>query len=1108
METSSTITLSQHDKYLISALLLGLVLFCALAISVYFTLQNQQSLDAWVKQSAQMNQQLRALALHTSDAENAARAYAISGEINLLLPYQQALNRVPIDIVKLRELTQNNAAQQQRLQQLTMQVQQHLNALSRIVNQKHLQHTLNAWMLINNPQDDQLQKQVYQDINVMVHAEQSLLVLRQMAARNDINAYERFITIDVAIVFLLTIIVIQQLIRDLFLLRRTQSELLTATTQLDHLVAERTAELLATTESLIEAQQLAQIGSWSINLATEKMSWSTEMFHVCGMPNAPTAPSLAQFLLNVHPDDLPGIRSWIQGCRAGEHSKDIEFRLILTSGEIRYVMGRGVLLCDTQGHAMAINGTTQDITERKHTEIKLLRLSQLYAALSQCNQAIVRCNNENELFQQICRDAVNFGGMRMAWIAMLDAANKQIKAVSAYGSGVEYLNDINITVGNDRSTWVGPTSLSIRDNQPVWCQDFQHNSLTAAWHERGQQFGWGASAALPLCRHGIAIGAIVVYSHEINAFDPPMQNLLIEMATDVSHALDSFADEAARIQAELAVIRSEARLQLIINTNPECVKVFDKSGRLLEINKAGLSMLEVDTLEQVQQRCLLDFVLPAYHTTYTALFNRVMQGESDKLAFEIKGLKGTLRWVEMHAVPMYDQQGNITALLGITHDITQQKQDEQRIHYLANFDALTGLSNRTKLADQLNYALSLAKRSNGRLAVMFVDIDRFKDVNDSLGHSIGDSVLKVFALRIKAILREEDIVARLGGDEFFLMLPGNDALTAAQVAQKILLAVSYPIQNAPYDISITASIGIALYPDDGITIDVLTSKSDTAMYRAKHDGRNNYLFFTEEMQALSMRNAQLLNALRHALERKQFEIYYQPQLTIDGQHIIGAEALLRWHHPELGAVSPAEFIPIAEDNGLILIIGEWVLQQSARQLKYWLDNGYPSLVISVNLSAVQLRHTHLTAMIAQTLQEIGLPVSQLELELTESVAMHEPLNAIAVIHQLHALGIRVSIDDFGTGYSSLSYLKKFRVYKLKIDQSFVRDIITDPEDRAIVAAIIGMAKSLGLKTIAEGVENTAQLDFLREQGCDEVQGYYYSKPLTAEQFEAFLNTRQ
>jgi len=348
------------------------------------------------------------------------------------------------------------------------------------------------------------------------------------------------------------------------------------------------------------------------------------------------------------------------------------------------------------------------------------------------------------------------------------------------------------------------------------------------------------------------------------------------------------------------------------------------------------------------------------------------------------------------------------------------------------------------------------------------------------------------------------LVCRLGGDEFILLLPGTDEAAASQVAAKLLAAVAQPCQIEQNELVSTVSIGIALYPNDGQDFETLSKNADAAMYRVKQASRNDFRFFTQEMQAHSARTLQLVNALRHALPRHEFELHFQPQIALQDGHIVGAEALLRWRHPELGMISPVEFIPIAEDSGQILAIGEWVLRTSVRQLKQWLDAGLRPMVMAVNLSAVQFRHPNLIDLVTRILDEAALPPEFLELELTEAAAMDDPPAAIAIMNKLDEHGIRMSIDDFGTGYSSLSYLKKFKVDKLKIDQSFVRDISDDPDDKAIVTAIINLASSLGMHTIAEGVETASQLAFLRLQGCDEVQGYYFSKPLPKDQFEAFV----
>jgi diguanylate cyclase (GGDEF)-like protein/PAS domain S-box-containing protein len=455
-----------------------------------------------------------------------------------------------------------------------------------------------------------------------------------------------------------------------------------------------------------------------------------------------------------------------------------------------------------------------------------------------------------------------------------------------------------------------------------------------------------------------------------------------------------------------------------------------------------------------------------------------------------------------------DRVGEVINYVGIATDITQRKEDEGQIKQLVNFDSLTGLPNRRLLQDRVKTALSHAQRANQPLALMFVDLDRFKNVNDSLGHHVGDELLIQVARRLDSVLRDQDTVCRLGGDEFVLLCPDTDAAGAAHVAEKLLESVARRFLLAEQELAVTFSIGVAMYPCDGDSFEALSMRADAAMYRAKHAGRNAYRFFTVEMQTESNRTLQLENALSRALELQQLHLVYQPQIALDSGQIVGVEALLRWQHPTLGLVSPAEFIPVAEDSGLILPIGEWVLRTAVAQLQCWQAMGLDVPLMAVNLSVVQFRQANLPDLVTRVLQEAGVAPECLELELTEGVAMDDPVGAIAVMTRLRQRGVRMSIDDFGTGYSSLSYLKRFSAYKLKIDQSFVRDIAVDPDDKAIVVAIIALARSLGFRSIAEGVETPGQLAFLREQGCDEVQGYLYSRPLTAANFEAYYRDKQ
>ncbi|OQW79542.1 MAG: diguanylate cyclase [Proteobacteria bacterium ST_bin11] len=780
---------------------------------------------------------------------------------------------------------------------------------------------------------------------------------------------------------------------------------------------------------------------------------------------------------------------------------------------------------------------------RRSAEAKNLRLTQLYAALSQCNQAIVRCTSEAELFPQICRDAVIFGGMQMAWIGMLDEASQLIKPVASYGSGTEYLDGIEISIDENLASGRGPTGTAVREDRSYWCPDFQHDQATVAWQARGAKFHWHASAAIPLHRSGKPVGAFMLYGDEVNIFDDAARNLLLEMAMDIDHAIGGFQREAERLQAQqmesfrvFMLERLNGNLQLIdilrdvvielevlligsicsvlLLDENECLRI-GAAPSLPDFYNQAIDGLKISpgrgscgNSAYTGQRTIVEKLAEhPYWQTFLPLAEQAGLAAcwSEPILSASKKVLGTFAIYHRH--PATPDKHELRLLEMVAHFVAlaiERKQAEEHIHYLANYDSLTGLPNRSQLDDHLKYALSLVKRSNGNLALMFLDLDHFKNVNDTLGHSVGDALLVALANRLCAVLREEDTVTRLGGDEFIFLLPGTDADGAANVAQKLLDTIAEPYRIEELDLTMSASIGIALYPDDGEDLESLSKSADVAMYRVKTDGRHGYRFFTPEMQARAQRNLELVNALCHALDREQLQVYYQPQADIHSGRVVGAEALLRWRHPEFGMVSPAEFIPVAEESGLILPIGEWVLRTAVRQAKFFQEQGLGPMNMAVNLSAAQFSHPALPELVSRILEEEGLPPEYLELELTEGVSMQNPEAAIAVMNKLHQRGVRMSIDDFGTGYSSLSYLKKFKVYKLKIDQSFVRDISTDSEDKAIVSAVISLAGSLGLRTIAEGVETVEQREFLREQGCQEIQGYLFGKPMPRDQFEQFL----
>ncbi|MBI2380547.1 MAG: EAL domain-containing protein [Gammaproteobacteria bacterium] len=452
-----------------------------------------------------------------------------------------------------------------------------------------------------------------------------------------------------------------------------------------------------------------------------------------------------------------------------------------------------------------------------------------------------------------------------------------------------------------------------------------------------------------------------------------------------------------------------------------------------------------------------------------------------------------------------ESNGRHTHIVGVFSDITERKRAEEELRFLANYDTLTTLPNRTLFQERLRHALSQAKRQKHYVALLFLDLDRFKHINDSLGHHVGDLLLQEVARRLGLCVREDDTVARLGGDEFTIIVEAlHNAKAATVVAEKVLAKFKQPFLLEGREVVVSPSIGISIYPSDGEDAASLVKFADSAMYHAKELGRNNFQFYTQELNAYAMRRMQLETALRRAMESDEFRLVFQPKVAVDGELVTGVETLVRWDSQEVGAVSPMEFIPLAEETGLIVPLGEWVLRRACQQYMTWRALGLSGFTIAVNLSARQFHKGDVSGVVQKILADCEMPAECLELELTESVVMEKAEASITMLNQLKAMGLKLSVDDFGTGYSSLSYLKRFPIDTLKIDREFVRDISSDPEDAAITSAIITLAHTLNLRVVAEGVENLNQLEFLKARGCDEIQGYYFSRPLDAEACEEFL----
>ncbi len=504
-------------------------------------------------------------------------------------------------------------------------------------------------------------------------------------------------------------------------------------------------------------------------------------------------------------------------------------------------------------------------------------------------------------------------------------------------------------------------------------------------------------------------------------------------------------------------------------------------------------------------------VHPDDHDRVLAHIQSVVIGYEDTWSDEYRFRRkdGSYAYLLDRGYVIRNELGRATRLIGAIQDITERKNAEEHIRYLATHDALTGLPNRNLIQSRIEQAIARAKFAGKQFALLYLDLDRFKIINDGYGHPFGDAVLRAVAERLASLIPVDDTVARLGGDEFLFLLTDLQASDEAyRVANKVVDYLDSPITVQQHEVHLCGSIGVSLFPDDAETAEELIDKADMAMYRAKELGRNTYQFYTRAMGEQTQRRFELETYLRVAVAAGQLHLVYQPKVNLANNRVTGCEVLLRWNHPELGMVPPTHFIPVAEDSGLIVSIGDWVLSTACSQAKTWLDEGLPPVCVAVNISVRQFLQQDVASWVSRILEETGLPAEQLELELTESLIAQEVNKVTTTFHQLRAMGVKLSIDDFGTGYSSLSYLKSFRVDMLKIDQSFVRDIFTDPEDATIVKAVIALAHNLEFKVIAEGVETEQHYQFLRQNHCDEVQGFYISKPLPADEFKQVFLTRQ
>lgn len=755
------------------------------------------------------------------------------------------------------------------------------------------------------------------------------------------------------------------------------------------------------------------------------------------------------------------------------------------------------------GNLQAYRRHIEQITKQSRRSLHAHR------TLSASNRALLRATDEISELQEVCRLIVEEGSYPFAWVGYAEQDDrKSIRPVAHYGMDGNFLDQLDLTWDNS-----GPgqdvTGTAIRSGKPALIRNAVNDARTVAWLEVTHMRGFTSLLGLPLKISGQVAGALVICAEDPDAFDDDEIRLLEEAVADLAFAIETVRARQRQREVEEAYRRISHQNALILESAAEGIYGIDTAGTVNFINAAAAALLgyEKDELLGRNAHEMMHHSTPDgahYPIGDCPIYLALTAGNAIQRIQDIYWRKdGSPLPVEISSTPIVDNGTLLGAVITLT-DISERKRYLAQLERKSNFDDLTGLPNRNLLNDRMAHAIDRCRQEDRMLAALVINLNQFRNIIDSLGHNSGDLILQGVADRLRGLEGETDTLARAGGDEFVWILEIAHEEEAAVSASAVLEAVTLPFTVEGREVFLSASIGIGIFPKDGEDGDLLLKNATAAMHRAKILEDHRFSFYTAEVNARALERLDLESALRRALEKDELVLHYQPQLSLRTGEIFGAEVLLRWQHPQRGMVPPAQFIPLAESTGLIVPLGEWVLRKACLQNKAWQNAGLPCITVAVNMSARQFDTQNIVAKTVAILQETGLDPQYLELELTESTIMSDADAFIDAVKKLRSLAITLSIDDFGTGYSSLSYLKRFAIHRLKIDQSFVRDITHDPNAAAITMAIMALAKSLKLSSIAEGVETAAQLNFLRTHGCDEMQGYYFSRPLPAAEFEQLL----
>ena len=843
-------------------------------------------------------------------------------------------------------------------------------------------------------------------------------------------------------------------------------------------------------ERLESAQRVAGLGHWSFDRDQHSRIWSEECFRIFARDPADGVPYYEEFVPRLHPQDRAVLLDAV--AQAWRHGRkfELELRVHGFDDQTRWVHATGETLADDHG-VVRLHGTVMDITRRKLAE---QRRAMEHAVTRLMAEAEDPLEVVNQVVQSLCEPL----GWACGALWLSEPATGLLRrtvhwcAPESNAEAFYRLSPQAVTMDEA----LGVLRRAAGGGAPVWVSDVQADPhfrrKAGAAHA-----GLHAALAFPVQASGAVLGVVELLSRQVQAPDPD----LMQSGLLIGRQLGQFLH---RKRAERALRESEAHFRALVEQASDSFFVHDVEGRILDVNQHGCSTLQYQR-DELLGMTVGDFCEHLRPAALQLLAEQLRHRPQVSLESRYRRRDGTSLPVEISIGPIeIDGQCH---LLSLVRDISERRRLEEHVRRLAFHDALTGLPNRAMFRRHLAHALAQAQRYRRQLAVLFIDLDRFKNVNDTLGHEAGDRLLQEMGQRLRGCLREGDLVARLGGDEFVVLAEGvDDTAGVAHLGRKILNALVKETLLEGQMVYTTASIGISLYPQDALDEASLMRFADIAMYRAKAAGRNGLHFYSAQANHHSADLLALESGLRRALECDELRLHFQPKVELASGRIVGAEALVRWQHPELGLLSPGAFIAVAEESGLIAPLGQWVLEQACRQIVAWQAEPLPPLRVAVNLSARQFMEEGLLDDIAATLQRVGMDPRLLELEITESMVMFNPERTMQVLGGLRRMGITIAIDDFGVGYSSLAHLRRFQFDVLKIDQSFVKDL-GDPACAAITQAIIAMSKSLGIVLVAEGVETQEQLQFLQRHACDQIQGYFFSRPLPPQAFAALAGAR-